>query len=139
MTLPCSAHGFAGSYGAHGQRAESRPEHPVELPRYAAAVASRHCRRARKPIDRLTVTDLSADRVRQFLNELEEKRGCSISTRNQRLAAIHALARFIGQHAPELVEWCGQVRTVPFKKAPQRSGHLLGKAGDGCLARGAGQ
>ena len=62
------------------------------------------------------MTDLSADRLRQFLNELEEKRGCAIATRNQRLAAIHALAHFIGLHAPELVEWCGQVRTVPFKK-----------------------
>ena len=76
-------------------------------------------RRARKPIDRLAVTDVSADRVRQFLNELEEKRGCAIATRNQRLAAIHALARFIGLHAPEWVEWCGQVRAVPFKKAPR--------------------
>ena len=76
-------------------------------------------RRARKPIDRLAVTDVSADRVRQFLMELEEKRGCGIATRNQRLAAIRALARFIGLHAPELVAWCGQVRTVPFKKAPQ--------------------
>ena len=44
---------------------------------------------------------------------------CAIVTRNQRLAAIHALASFIGLHAPELVEWCGQIRTVPFKKAPQ--------------------
>ena len=32
-------------------------------------------RRARKPIDRLAVTDVTADRVRQFLNDLEEKRG----------------------------------------------------------------
>ena len=76
-------------------------------------------RRARKSIDRLTVIDVSADRVRQFLSDLEEKRGCGIATRNQRLAAIHALARFIGLHAPELVEWCGQVRAVPFKKAPR--------------------
>jgi integrase/recombinase XerD len=73
----------------------------------------------RKPVDRLAVIDLSANRLRQFLNELEEKRGCAIATRNQRLAAIHALARFIGLHAPELVEWCGQVRTVPFKKGPR--------------------
>ena len=75
-------------------------------------------RRARKPVDRLDVVDVSADRIRQFLGELEEKRGCGIVTRNQRLAAIHALARFIGTRAPELVEWCGEVRTVPFKKAP---------------------
>jgi integrase/recombinase XerD len=76
-------------------------------------------RRARKPVDRLLVTDMSADRVRQFLNEVEEKRRCVVATRNQRLAAIHALARFISLHAPELVEWCGQVRTVPVKKAPR--------------------
>jgi integrase/recombinase XerD len=74
---------------------------------------------ARKPVDRLIVTDLSVERVRQFLGDLEEKRGCATGTRNQRLAAIHALARFIGLHAPELVEWCGQVRAVPFKKAPK--------------------
>jgi integrase/recombinase XerD len=76
-------------------------------------------RRAGKPIDRLAVEDVSDDRVRQFLNDLEEERGCGIATRNQRLAAIHALARFIGLHAPELVEWCGRVRAVPSKKAPR--------------------
>ena len=76
-------------------------------------------RRARKAVDRLRVTDVSADRVRQFLSDLEEKRRCGIATRNQRLAAIHALARFVGLRAPEWVEWCSQVRAVPFKKAPQ--------------------
>ena len=81
-----------------------------------------------KPIERLAVTDLSADRVRQFLGEPEEKRGCAIATRNQRLAAIHALARFIGLHAPELVEWCGQVRAIPFKKAPKTLVSYLEKA-----------
>jgi integrase/recombinase XerD len=75
--------------------------------------------RARKPVDRLAVVDLSPQRLRQFLSDLEEKRGCAIATRNQRLAAIHALARFIGLQAPELVEWCGQICAVPFKKAPR--------------------
>lgn len=74
-------------------------------------------RSARKPIDRLAVTDVSADRVRLFLSDLEQKRRCVVATRNQRLAALHALAHFIGLHAPEFVEWCGQVRAVPFKKA----------------------
>src|SRR5437764_362936 len=85
-------------------------------------------RRARKPIDRLAVADVSADCVRQFLNHLEEKRECGIATRNQRLAAIHALARFIGLHAPELVEWCGQVCAVPFKKSPKGLVTYLEKA-----------
>ena len=85
-------------------------------------------RRARKPIDRLTVQDVSADRVRQFLSDLEEERSCGIATRNQRLAAVHALARFIGLRAPECVEWCGQVRSVPFKKAPRPLVTYLEKA-----------
>jgi len=76
-------------------------------------------RRAHTAVDRLSVIHLSADRLRQFLSELEEKRGCAISTRNQRLAAIRALARYIGLHAPEFVEWTGQIRKVPFKKTPQ--------------------
>jgi site-specific recombinase XerD len=85
-------------------------------------------RRARKPIDRLAVTDVSADRVREFLNDLEEKRGCGIATRNQRLAAIHALARFIALQAPELIQWCGQVCALPFKKAPRGLVTYLEKA-----------
>jgi integrase/recombinase XerD len=82
----------------------------------------------RKPLDQLTVTDLSADHVRRFLAELEKQRGCGIATRNQRLAAIHAFARFVGLHAPELIEWSGQVRNVPFKKAPRPLVSYLEKA-----------
>lgn len=68
-------------------------------------------------VDRLTVLDLSADLVRLFLANLEQSRGCGIPTRNQRLAAIHALARFVGEHSPEHIAWCGQIRSIPFKKA----------------------
>ena len=68
-------------------------------------------------VDRLTVTNVSADLVRLFLTDLEQSRKCSIATRNQRLAAIHALARFVGEHSPEHIAWCGQIRSIPFKKA----------------------
>ena len=70
-----------------------------------------------QPVDRLTVIHVSADLVRRFLNDLEQSRKCSIPTRNQRLAAIHALARFVGEHSPEHIAWCGQIRAIPFKKA----------------------
>ncbi len=69
-----------------------------------------------KPVDKLAVIDLSAQLVRDFLCNIETSRGCSIATRNQRLAAIHALARFVAEHSPEHIEWCTQVRYVPFKK-----------------------
>lgn len=77
--------------------------------------------RANKSLDRLTVADLSADNIRLFLTDLEVTRGCASSTRNQRLGAIHALARFVGEHCPECIEWCSQVRLIPFKKAMEPS------------------
>jgi integrase/recombinase XerD len=75
-------------------------------------------RNVKAPIDRLRVEDLTADRIRAFLKDVEEQRGCGVATRNQRLAAIHSLAHFIGLHSPEYIAWCGQIRVVPFKKAP---------------------
>jgi integrase/recombinase XerD len=85
-------------------------------------------RSLRKGVDRLTVVDLSAAQVRRFLGELEGQRGCSVATRNQRLAALHSLAYFIGLHSPEYVGWCGEIRSIPFKKAPRRSLGYLEKA-----------
>lgn len=69
-----------------------------------------------KPLDQLTPTDLSAEVVRLFLTYLEESRQCSIATRNQRLAGLHALARFVAERSPEHIVWCGQIRAIPFKK-----------------------
>jgi integrase/recombinase XerD len=85
-------------------------------------------RSARKGIDRLQVEDLSAARVRAFLGELGEKRGCGAATRNQRLAAIRSLAYFVGVRSPEHVPWCAEIRSISFKKAPQPLVSYLEKA-----------
>jgi site-specific recombinase XerD len=85
-------------------------------------------RSLRKGVDRRTVADLSAIQVRPFLDELEGKRGCRVATRNQRLAALHSLAHFIGLQSPEHVGWCGEIRSIPFKKAPRQSIGYLEKA-----------
>jgi integrase/recombinase XerD len=66
--------------------------------------------------DRLNVVDISSDLVCKFLTHLERDRHCSVATRNQRLAALHALARFIGEHSPEHLEWCTQIRLIPHKR-----------------------
>ena len=85
-------------------------------------------RHARKEIDEISVMDVSPDAVRLFLRHLEESRKCAVSTRNQRLAAIHSLARFVGLHSPECIEWCGQLRTIPRKRAPQSTITYLEKS-----------
>jgi integrase/recombinase XerD len=82
-------------------------------------------RKLRKPADRLAVSDLTSRQTLLFLAHLEEKRGCSVQTRNQRLAAIRAFARFVGSRDPAQVEWCGHIRAIAPKKAmPQPVGWL---------------
>jgi integrase/recombinase XerD len=68
------------------------------------------------PVDRLRVVDISPEQVCKFLAHIERDRRCSVATRNQRLAALHAFARFIGEHSPEHVEWCTQIRLIPYKR-----------------------
>lgn len=84
--------------------------------------------RLHKAVDRLAVVDVSSKLVREFLSDVESSRGCGIATRNQRLAAIHALARFIGEHSPEHLAWCAQVRCVPYKKGTHATVPYLDKA-----------
>jgi integrase/recombinase XerD len=71
---------------------------------------------AHRRIEGLQVDDVSPARTRAFLQDLEKSRGCGIATRNQRLAAIHSLARFIGLRSPEHLEWCGKIQAIGSKK-----------------------
>jgi site-specific recombinase XerD len=87
--------------------------------------ASRHGGRA---IDRMTVEDLTPTIVRKFLDHLERDRQCSDVTRNQRLATIHSLARFIGMRSPVHLAWCAEIRAVPFKKTAKTVIGYLEKA-----------
>ena len=77
-------------------------------------------RKLRKPVDRLAVYDLTSRLVLQFLAHIEEDRGCSVRTRNQRLAAIRAFARFVASRDPAHVEWCGHIRAIASKKSMQQ-------------------
>ena len=72
--------------------------------------------RCGKPVERLKIEDLSADRVTAFLGHLESERGCSVQTRNQRLSAIRSFARYVSVRDAALVEWAGSIRAIPLKK-----------------------
>ena len=73
--------------------------------------------KVRKPIERLEVEDVSPSHVLQFLAYLEEDRGCSVQTRNQRLTAIRSFARFVASRDPARLDWCMQIRAIMTKKA----------------------
>jgi len=65
---------------------------------------------------RATVEQVDATVARSFLAHLEDDRGNSISTRNQRLAALHSLFRFIGRLVPELVDHAAQIQAIPLRR-----------------------
>ncbi len=84
--------------------------------------------RWQKPIERLAVEDVSTDMVRRFLSHLQESRRCGVATRNQRLAAVRALSRFVTEHSPEHVAWCAQICSLPLKKGVKAAVAYLEKA-----------
>ena len=59
--------------------------------------------------------------VMAFLNHLEAGRLNKASTRNVRLAAIHAFARHVATSRPECLEGCQRILAVPFKRAGVRA------------------
>lgn len=67
-------------------------------------------------ITRLTLGDLTCDRVVGFLRYLEQDRGNHVRTRNQRLAAMHSLFEYIAGRAPEMLGVCQQVAGIPLKR-----------------------
>ncbi len=73
-----------------------------------------------KDMDNLQLEDISSDVVKDFLNHLEEQRNCSVRTRNQRLAAISAFAKYVSINSPEHIEWCRRIRNIPVKKASRK-------------------
>src|SRR5690349_16723768 len=84
-----------------------------------------------RAIDRLTVEDLAPSVVRRFLRHLEHDRKCSVITRNQRLATIRSLARFIGMRSPAHVAWCAEIRATPFKKTAKTGNGVSREERDG--------
>jgi integrase/recombinase XerD len=77
------------------------------------AAADKGCK-----ITRLSLGDLSFDRIVRFLRYLEADRHNHIRTRNQRLAALHALFEYIAGRCPEMLAACQQVAAIPMKRVP---------------------
>jgi site-specific recombinase XerD len=72
----------------------------------------------RSKITKLTVGDLTFERIVAFIRHLEHDRGNHIRTRNQRLAAIHTLFEYIASRSPEMLATCQQVAAIPSKRVP---------------------
>jgi len=72
------------------------------------------------PPHKLTLSRIDHYLVEQFLLWLEDKRNCSSSTRNNRLAAIHAFYRYLQFDMPELLSRCQEILAIPHKRTHKK-------------------
>jgi site-specific recombinase XerD len=77
------------------------------------------------PTERLTLQQLDSKLISDFLNWLETERKCCVTTRNQRLAAIHAFFRYLQLEKPHALYHYQQILAIPMKKAPKKSINYL--------------
>lgn len=73
------------------------------------------------PAEKLTLHQLDRKLIEDFLTWIETERKCSISTRNQRLAAIHAFFKYLQLKQPHALYQYQQILAIPLKKAPKKS------------------
>lgn len=67
--------------------------------------------------DKILIENITKVVVADFLSQMETTREISISTRNQRLAALQTFAKYLSMQAPEHIDWCREIRNVPKKRA----------------------
>lgn len=70
-------------------------------------------------MEKISFATVTAPSVTDFLQWLETSREVSISTRNQRLAAIHSFFRFAQTENPEILFESQRILGIPFKKKQQ--------------------
>ena len=76
-------------------------------------------------LTRLTLADLTADRVRRFLAFLERVRHNQVRTRNQRLAAVRGFFEYLATCDPQMLLPAQQVSAIPIKRtAPSQTMYL---------------
>ena len=86
----------------------------------------RFCSDVKKiPPQKVTISTLDKKLIEEFLTWIETERGCSVSTRNQRLAAIHAFFKYLQMEAPEHIYLSQQILAVPIKRTHSRTINYL--------------
>jgi site-specific recombinase XerD len=73
----------------------------------------------------LTLDDLTFERSLEFLKYLEQERGNSVCTRNQRRAALNTFFAYLAVRVPEMLAVCQRVAAIPVKRTSLPDTHFL--------------
>lgn len=115
------ARSLRGFFADHLPRVRGASPHTVRSYRDAVALLLRFlAERHGRDVVALDFDDLDPQHVLAFLDHLEVSRGNGRGTRNVRLAAIHAFARYAAAGDPEHLALCQRLLAIPFKRADMR-------------------
>ena len=67
----------------------------------------------------ITLNLIKRQTITEYLEWIEKKRKCCISTRNQRLSAIHAFFRYVQNESPDKLFEIQKILTIPPKRKPK--------------------
>lgn len=70
----------------------------------------------RRRLSRLSVSDLTSDRVLDFLHHIEADRENGVATRNHRLAALRTFFEYLASRSPEALAETQRVAAIPTKR-----------------------
>ena len=71
-----------------------------------------------KPTSSISFESIDRNTIEDFLTWLEKNNGYSVSSCNQRLAAIHAFIKYVQMEAPEYMDLCTSILSIKTKKVP---------------------
>lgn len=115
------ARGLKNFFSEHLPNLRGMSPHTIHSYRDSLILLLRFIANQRKcSITDLDVKDFNSANIIVFLQHLEDERHNSVTTRNIRLAAIHAFSRYLAETYPDKLEHYQQVLTVPFKRANTR-------------------
>jgi integrase/recombinase XerD len=78
-------------------------------------------------VSKLELEHLDYSAVQAFLHNMEAERGNTISTRNQRLTALHVFYEYLGRTVPEMLPSSAKVAAIPMKRCPLPETKFLGR------------
>jgi integrase/recombinase XerD len=124
MTAPAPnvlARALRGFFADHLPRIRGTSPHTLLSYRDSFVLLLRFVAQCRnRSVAALDLDDLGPGEVLGFLQYLEAERQNQPATRNVRLAAIHAFARYCATRHPDRLEQCQRVLAVPFKRTGSR-------------------
>ena len=114
------AYRLSGFFSSYLQGMRGASDNTLKSYRDTFAIFLRFCNTQKNmPVEKISIDSISKELVEEFLVWIETVRKSSVSTRNQRLAALHSFFRYVQTEDPQSILACQQILSIPSKKAPK--------------------